>query len=140
MGSSISTWIIFRIPILELPLLWKVPTHESEPPSLVTLFSFQPLLFLIIKLNADSSNNQFSHLMDMLKYCCGEMTIAKSLTASIANGTLAPRYIRPAEQRRQQEIHGDMRNFQQFLIQLDGILPTSRNIKSFLDCIAHRMA
>uniref|UniRef100_A0A1I7X717 Transposase n=1 Tax=Heterorhabditis bacteriophora TaxID=37862 RepID=A0A1I7X717_HETBA len=35
-------------------------------------------------------NEQVPHLMNMLKCCFGEIAIAKSLTASIANGMLAP--------------------------------------------------
>uniref|UniRef100_A0A1I7W8Z1 DDE_Tnp_ISL3 domain-containing protein n=1 Tax=Heterorhabditis bacteriophora TaxID=37862 RepID=A0A1I7W8Z1_HETBA len=57
----------------------------------------------------------------------------KCLTASIANGTLAPRYIRPAELQHQEEIQDYMKNSQQFLLPLNGacLLPGTL---PFLDC------
>uniref|UniRef100_A0A1I7XPD6 DNA-directed RNA polymerase n=1 Tax=Heterorhabditis bacteriophora TaxID=37862 RepID=A0A1I7XPD6_HETBA len=93
----------------------------------------------MIKLTASSPDEEVPHLMNMLKYYCSEMAIAKSLTASIANGTLAPRYIRPAELQHQEEIQDYMKNSQQFLLPLNGacLLPGTL---PFLDCVTHRMA
>uniref|UniRef100_A0A1I7WC17 HECT domain-containing protein n=1 Tax=Heterorhabditis bacteriophora TaxID=37862 RepID=A0A1I7WC17_HETBA len=59
----------------------------------------EPLPFFPIELTANSPDEQVSHLMKMLKYCSGEVAIKKSLTTSIANGTLEPWYIHLAEQR-----------------------------------------
>uniref|UniRef100_A0A1I7WCG5 Ras-GAP domain-containing protein n=1 Tax=Heterorhabditis bacteriophora TaxID=37862 RepID=A0A1I7WCG5_HETBA len=97
-------------------------------------------ILINVRLTANSPDEQVPYILDMLKYCCGEMTIAKSLTASIANGTLVSRYIRPDELQRQEEIYNNIRDLQQFLIQLNRSLPTARNIKSFLDHVPHQMA
>uniref|UniRef100_A0A1I7WBA0 Protein kinase domain-containing protein n=1 Tax=Heterorhabditis bacteriophora TaxID=37862 RepID=A0A1I7WBA0_HETBA len=130
-GSSITIWIIISISILEIAMLLKVPTHELGPHFLESHTLFQPLVLSIIKLTANSPDEQVPYLMDMLKYCCSEMTIAEFDSIHCQRHA--------AELQRREEVQNDMRNFRQFLLQLNGSLPTARNIKSFLVRITNQI-
>uniref|UniRef100_A0A1I7X986 HTH_Tnp_Tc3_1 domain-containing protein n=1 Tax=Heterorhabditis bacteriophora TaxID=37862 RepID=A0A1I7X986_HETBA len=69
----------------------------------------------------------------------------KSMRKMASNLNISPAPMRRIRthvrsKRNQQEIDGEIRHFQQFLPQLNGSLSIAKNIKLFLDYVAHRMA